>query len=119
MATTRWQDWIKLLLGLWLVASPWVLGYTLYHTATANACAVGAALTLSNFMGVAKLNAPGQEVFKETGHIALAGWLIISPYALDFASLQNVTGNAVATGAATLVLAAWQLLDALLAKTSG
>jgi hypothetical protein len=26
MASKRWQDWVNLILGLWTIASPWILG---------------------------------------------------------------------------------------------
>lgn len=29
-AFTRWDEWVNLFLGLWLIASPWLLGFT--HT---------------------------------------------------------------------------------------
>ena len=30
VAFSNWEEWLKLLLGFWLIASPWLLGFT--HT---------------------------------------------------------------------------------------
>jgi hypothetical protein len=30
VAFSKWEEWLNLLLGLWLIGSPWVLGFT--HT---------------------------------------------------------------------------------------
>jgi hypothetical protein len=36
-----WQEWISALFGLWLIVSPWVLGFTGVAAAVANAVIVG------------------------------------------------------------------------------
>jgi len=49
---TRWEEWINIVAGFWLIASPWVLGYTsiLGPTETlpaaANHLAVGLAVVI-------------------------------------------------------------------------
>jgi hypothetical protein len=43
-----WEEWVNILLGLWLVISPWVLNFTHVTVFTWNAVAAGAiVLTLS------------------------------------------------------------------------
>ncbi len=43
VAFATWEEWANLLLGIWLVASPWVLGFT--HTRAMHfSIAVGAAV---------------------------------------------------------------------------
>ncbi|BCP65887.1 SPW repeat protein [Thermus thermophilus] len=37
----KWQDWANLVLGLWLVLSPWILGFSGTSSATWNAVIVG------------------------------------------------------------------------------
>lgn len=32
-AFRQWEEWLDIALGLWLIASPWVLGYTYSQTA--------------------------------------------------------------------------------------
>jgi hypothetical protein len=36
MAFSDWEEWINVLLGLWLIASPWVLGFV--HTRAMHVC---------------------------------------------------------------------------------
>lgn len=37
-----WQEWVNAVLGLWLIVSPWVLGFAGLQAAMANAVIVGA-----------------------------------------------------------------------------
>lgn len=46
-----WEEWTNLILGVWLLISPWVLGYTLATALFWNALIVGAAVVV--FSGTA------------------------------------------------------------------
>jgi hypothetical protein len=37
----RWEEWVNTLLGLWLIVSPWVLGFSINTTAKWNMVIVG------------------------------------------------------------------------------
>ena len=37
----KWQDWANLVLGLWLVLSPWILGFSGTSSAAWNAVILG------------------------------------------------------------------------------
>src|SRR5689334_23400180 len=53
MKTRRWQDWVNLLLGVWLFLSPWLLGYTgASMTASWNAWILGVALVVFSAIAV-------------------------------------------------------------------
>lgn len=41
-----WEEWVEVALGLWLVASPWLLGFAGVALAMQNAVLVGLAVTL-------------------------------------------------------------------------
>jgi hypothetical protein len=44
VAFANWEEWVNLLLGLWLIVSPWVLGFA--HTSAMHfSIGVGAAVT--------------------------------------------------------------------------
>ena len=45
----KWAEWTNLILGLWLIASPWVLGFNAYWVAAANMVSVG--LVIAVFSG--------------------------------------------------------------------
>jgi len=108
MTKFRWQDWVAIVLGCWLIVSPWQMEYTLHHAATANASGVGVVLVVYNLIAVGRLVEQGQEIF----NIMAGCWLVLSPYALDFSSESGATINAIAVGVAVVILAFWQLFDA-------
>ena len=105
----RWQDWANVLLGCWLVVSPWQMGYSLNETATTNACGLGAVLFVFNLISACRLVDEGQEIF----NILLGFWLMASPYSLGFASDKDPAINALAAGATIVALAVWQIYDAI------
>src|SRR5690348_1478839 len=81
MNSARFQDFLKLGLGVWLVASPfWLPGYESLHTVAAvNALIVGALIVI---VAVATFFAP-----RDRGeHIeAMLGlWLVATTYLLNF-----------------------------------
>ena len=42
----RWQDWANLVLGAWMVASPWIIGFSTNTPARNGAIALGALVFL-------------------------------------------------------------------------
>jgi hypothetical protein len=105
MKNTRWQDWVNLLLGIWLFISPWALAYAAeWPRAAWNAHIFGAAIVI--FAAVA-VYVP--QVWEEWLNIVLGIWMIISPWILGFDSNRNVTANAVAVGVLVTALAVWAM----------
>jgi hypothetical protein len=51
MKPKRWQDWVNVILGVWLVVSPWVLGFSNHRTASLVAWLAGAAVVLFAAIG--------------------------------------------------------------------
>ena len=37
----RWEEWINLLLGIWLIIAPWVVGFSPVSSATENSVVLG------------------------------------------------------------------------------
>jgi hypothetical protein len=104
----RWQDWVNVSLGFWLLASPWGIGYSLNDVATEKALALGMVLALFNLINVCRLIDEGQDVF----NIMLGVWLITSPYTLNFSTDQVPMVNAIVVGSMIITFAAWQMYDA-------
>jgi len=104
----RWQDWAAILLGAWLVASPWQLDFALNHAAMGDACGLGVVLIIFNLISVARLLEQGQEIF----NIIAGAWLVLSPYALNFSGERNPTVDVIAVGVVVSCLAVWQIADA-------
>jgi ABC-type Fe3+-siderophore transport system permease subunit len=47
----NWEEWANLILGLWLIASPWIWGFHTHSVAAANMVIVG--LVIAVFSGTA------------------------------------------------------------------
>jgi len=92
MAAKRWQDWVVLVLGIWLFFSPFVLNYT-QTTAAVNAYVIGLAAAL--FAILALLDS---KLWEEWVNLALGAWLIISPFVLGYSSLATPAWNHVIVG---------------------
>jgi len=45
MGIKRWQDWANVILGLWMVVSPWILGFAADQNPTMNAVIIGVLVT--------------------------------------------------------------------------
>lgn len=101
---TRWQDWANIALGVWLFASPWILGYG--GTAAGNAWAFGLFVALVGAWGLFE---PGSRT-PEASNAALGTWVFFVPWLLDFAGAASIAAwNAWIVGGAIAVLAVWSL----------
>ncbi|AEB12136.1 SPW repeat protein [Marinithermus hydrothermalis] len=98
----RWQDWGSLVLGIWLVLSPWLLGYSTTPSAFWNALIVGAAVTILSILALS-----GGQLWEEWTDLVLAVWLILSPWILNFTANTAAFWNAVIVGVLIGVLALW------------
>lgn len=104
---TRWSDTANILLGTWLVVSPWILGIPLEGGPSIN-------VYLAGFF-IASVAAFALWYHARWMEWALAGagaWLIVSPWALGYASPATpATYNAVLAGLAVLGAASWALMN--------
>lgn len=77
----RWQDWAILVLGMWLILSPFFFGYVSVSAAAWNAFAAGAAIAL---LAASALWAPSFGLDEEWANLALGLWLVAAPFVLGF-----------------------------------
>ena len=96
----QWEDWAGIAVGAWLLASPWVLGYSDETAAAMNALVMGTILVLEEFLEVGV-----HEAIEEWIDVVAGIWLLIAPVALGFASSTPAAPNTIAVGAVTIVLA--------------
>jgi len=110
----RWQDWVNLILGIWLFIAPWV-----WHSATATAASATSAGPNAWVLGVIvvvmalwALAAPAVQ-FPEWIN-ALAGiWLFIAPWVLGFArTTASSAWNQWVVGVIVFILAIWAASNA-------
>ncbi len=108
IATVRTLGGIDIVLGLWLIVSPFLLGYANLTTPLWNSIIIGVA--------VAALAATqtSREGYRRgwTGwvNVVLGIWLIFSPFILGFADVTSALWNNIILGIAITVLAAWSAL---------
>ena len=97
--------WINLVLGVWLIVSPFVIGYfasSASSTVTiANDGILGVLLVACSWWIAAAMAAQ----FGVSGFQALCGiWLIIAPFVLRYRELPVATVNDVAVGIVVLIV---------------
>jgi hypothetical protein len=102
---THWRDAANLILGLWLAISPWALSYTMEAIPTWNALIVGVIIAVAAAAALFAFHK-----WEEWVNVALAVWLIVSPFALEFASHTTVLWNCIIVGVLVGILALWTAL---------
>ena len=100
----HWQDPVNALAGVWLILSPWAIGFQDNATALANAVIVGILLIAA---AVGAIFVP--RAWEEWTEVVLGLWLAVSPWALGFNTLPNATVSTAVTGVVVIVLALWVL----------
>ena len=102
--TLQWEDWVGIALGVCLLASPLVLGFSDHSAATMNALIMGTILVLEELLDVYI-----REAAEEWIDIIAGLWLIVSPIVLGFTSLMPAAVSTAAIGLLTVLFAAWAL----------
>jgi hypothetical protein len=105
MRLKHWQDAVNLVLGVWLIASPWAVGYQSEMAAVANACLIGVTLMAAALGAIFVPRA-----WEEWTEVVLGLWLVVSPAVLSFTAERVALLSAVATGIVVVALALWTLL---------
>ncbi|MGE5116326.1 MAG: SPW repeat protein [Betaproteobacteria bacterium] len=103
----RWQDWINLLLGIWLFFSPWILGfYSSMPAQSWNFFAIGVAFFV---FALAAVNM--RSLWEEWVNLVLGIWMIISPWVLRYSGNASARDDAVIVGIVVAVLSIWALAE--------
>jgi SPW repeat len=106
-ATERWQDSLNVVLGVWLILSPWILGFASTPAAMWNAVLIGLVIAAAAAAALVDFHK-----WEEWADMAFGLWLLLSPWILGFAAmLAAATWNFVVVGILTIALAAWSLRD--------
>ncbi len=94
------MPWITLILGVWLVVAPVVLGYAGTPLTLANDVVIGIVFVAGSFWIITSFSA---EVGAATFETLCSAWLVISPFALGFQPWPRAMVNDVVVGIATLM----------------
>jgi hypothetical protein len=109
----RWQDWVSLVLGIWLFLSPWLLGfYSSLPRDSWNFFVVGIA-----FIVFAAFALNLRTLWEEWVNLALGVWMIISPWALSYSAYATARDDAIVVGVIVGLLAIWSLAEARVGHT--
>lgn len=103
--TQQWRDGLNFVLGLWIVLSPWVLGFTGEAAAAWNAWIVGAVVAVAAAGALIQFHR-----WEEWLNAALGLWLIASPWVLGVAAIEALVWNQVIAGLIVGGLAVWTAL---------
>lgn len=111
-----WKDWVTIVLGLWLAASPWVIGGAAHAENPEmlwNCVLTGAGLVV--FAGWAI--ASPKEVWQEWTVVLLGVWLLIAPGTLGY-DIPVMTWNNAAVGLLVSILAIWRVFKVDIDETA-
>jgi hypothetical protein len=103
-ASTRTASLLNVLAGVWLIVSPFVLGYATRPVAMWVTIVVGIIVLVLAWIRAAK---PERHVGLSWVNLLLGIWLIVSPFALTYATFARATWNDVVLGAVVVILAIW------------
>ena len=109
----HWENWLGVLLGMWLFVTPLVLGYAGNRAAGENALVMATVLVALELLDMGAYDKLGLWL-----DVAAGVWLCLSPYALGFASTPVAANTALAVGLLVLVitLCAASPLDAAISR---
>lgn len=99
---TLGANWVNAILGIWVIISPFVLGFSRNQTAMWNNVATGGAVLL------VALGRAGMGVAPSILNVLLGGWLIASPFVLGF-TRQLIFWNNIILGIVIAIFALFAL----------
>jgi hypothetical protein len=94
-------SWINILLAIWVIISPFVLGFTHFPRAMWNNVATGCAVGI---LAIIRTSLPQQRGWSWV-NVILGIWLIISPFALAFVTGSAALWNNVILGIIITIIA--------------
>jgi hypothetical protein len=103
----RWQDWTKVVLGLWFAATPWILGYAGLTGALWSGLITGLVVAV-----LAALALPqGRQMWAEWLSLVAAVWMFISPWVVGFASNTVALWDALIVAVLVAIAALWLIVS--------
>jgi SPW repeat len=100
----RWQDWLNVALGAWLIVAPLVGIGQVNDTAAWNSYLLGTLV-----VAVASTALTRVRPWEEWTNLLAGLWLIMSPFALHFVDQPAVMWNQMIVGALVTLASGWVL----------
>lgn len=98
----RWISWVTFVVGLWLIAAPFALGYSGMFQATASDVIVGLLIAASSLWMAVRADAAE---WCNWALLLFGIWAIVAPFALGYRPTTNAMMNDVAAGILVLAVA--------------
>lgn len=89
----QWQDGLNLLLGLWLIIAPWVLGFADTRIAVGNSVIMGVAVLIISFSALVT-----PDIWEEWINLLLGFLLVISPVTTGYTDQTTAVVNSLVVG---------------------
>ncbi|HEU4671793.1 MAG TPA: SPW repeat protein [Candidatus Limnocylindrales bacterium] len=101
-----WASGLSVLAGLWLLISPWVLGFSDRQNPLWNAVILGIVIAVLAF-----IRAGGwySAIWLAWVNLVLGIWVFISPWVLGFADQNAPLWDALVVGVIIVILSAWSI----------
>jgi hypothetical protein len=99
LTSEGWASWINMILGVWLIISPWVVGFASRPTALWNTLILGVVILIAGLYA-SRTRSAGPSWW----NVVFGIWLIISPFILGYRSLEAATADDVVLGIAVGIL---------------
>ena len=97
----RWQDWVSLILGIWLFLAPF-FGIGVTEPAAWNAWIFGAIVAVMSAWALAR-----PQIWEEWVNLAVGVWILVSPFVLAFTAQNAATWNHIIVGLIVAIDAVW------------
>ena len=109
----RWQDWLNLILAIWLFLSPWILQFALRVSpdmpgslwrASWNAWILGVVIGLVAIAALTRV-----QLWEEWLNLLLAIWVFVAPWVLGFSTAMAPAWDHWIVGILVFIFAVWDL----------
>lgn len=100
----RWAGGINVLVGIWLLISPWVLGFTATNAALWDDVVLGIAIAVIAAIRLLWLE---DQRWLSWLNLILGAWVVISPWVLGFSGSSTPMWDNVITGIVAFIVAGW------------
>lgn len=104
--TRRWQDWINVVLAIWLFISPFLLSFTDNSLAAWDSYILGACVFI---VAIWALMTPS--AWNEWVNLAFGLWIFVSPLVLSYYSDLVPTWNQIVIGCLMILSSLWAVYE--------